>query len=455
MFAPDGGADAMVAADMAATDLGADFDGGPAIDMAMELDLGPAPDLGVVIDMGAPVDLGTDAGTTPVITCTESNYPAGTPLRRRPYQQSITTNAAHIVWTTATTGTPTIRIAPTTTGVWATATPISTTYSTATTAASAAYVQHDANLTGLLPDTEYCYELLDGSTVLANGVGFHTSWNGAPHPLRILAFGDSGTGGADQLALRDRMLNYEFDIFLHLGDIAYDTGTYSQLESRFFTAYRDILDDAAFFPSIGNHEYMTANGAPYLNVYVLPQQALNAADQERYYSFDYGNAHFISIDANPEIFTAIGSGSSSTDMLDWLIADLAASTADWKIAFFHHPAYSSGEHGNQANVDSMLVPIFQSGGVDLVLNGHDHDYERTVPIWDDAAAPSNPHAITYVVEGGGGAAPYVVTSSWFTAFATNEGFHFLSLTIDGCMLHGESINTDGVVIDTFDLNGCD
>lgn len=77
VFGPDGGADAMVAADMAATDLGADVDAGPAIDVPTALDLGAATDLGVAIYMGAPVDLGTDARTAPVITCTESNYPGG------------------------------------------------------------------------------------------------------------------------------------------------------------------------------------------------------------------------------------------------------------------------------------------------------------------------------------------------------------------------------------------
>jgi hypothetical protein len=174
------------------------------------------------------------------------------------------------------------------------------------------------------------------------------------------------------------MTNYEFDIFVHLGDIAYGSGTYTELESHFFTVYRDILDDVPFWPSIGNHEYVTNEGDPYINVYVLPRQALDPVHHERYYSFDYGNAHFVSLDSNPEMFDAIGSGSGTDDELDWLAADLAASTADWKIVFFHHPAYSSGEHGNEADVDAQFVPIFQEHGVDLVLNGHDHDYERTV-----------------------------------------------------------------------------
>lgn len=428
-------------------------DGGPAIDSGLDFDMGAGVDLGTV-DLGT-VDLGTDMGSMPVITCATANYPAGTSLRRRPYQQSVTTNAAHIVWTTAAMGSPTIRIAPTTTGVWSTVTPGSGAYSTSTTGASAAYVQHDASLTGLSADTSYCYEILDGTTVLANGISFHTSWTGTPHPLRVLAFGDSGTGGTAQLALRDRMTNYEFDIFVHLGDIAYGSGTYTELESHFFTVYRDILDDVPFWPSIGNHEYVTNEGDPYINVYVLPRQALDPVHHERYYSFDYGNAHFVSLDSNPEMFDAIGSGSGTDDELDWLAADLAASTADWKIVFFHHPAYSSGEHGNEADVDAQFVPIFQEHGVDLVLNGHDHDYERTVPIWDDAAAPTDPHAITYVVAGGGGGEPRVVSSSWFTAFATDEGNHFLSITIDGCMLRAEAINTDADVIDSFNLNGCD
>src|SRR5207249_8903828 len=120
-----------------------------------------------------------------------------------------------------------------------------------------------------------------------------------------------------------------------------------------FPVYRDIFDRAAQFSTLGNHDVKTGNGAPELDLFNLPQTALNAADQERYYSFDWGNAHFVVLDSNASLNE---STSDPTSMYAWLRNDLAQTSQTWKIVAFHHPAYSA--NGNTPLVVTNLVPIF-------------------------------------------------------------------------------------------------
>lgn len=422
------------------------------------IDSGPGPvDVGVgPVDAG-PRDGGPDAprpDAGPIVTeCGTPTFADGTLLRRHPYLQSVTSTSARVAWTTPTGGTPRVRFTLGA-GPAVTVDAASDTFPTSRTGDLVDYVAHDALLTGLVPDAIYCYEVLDGDTVLASGLRLHAAWT-TPHALRILAFGDSGDGSANQRALRDEMLAHDFDVFLHLGDMAYSDGTFFEFEQRFFGVYRGFMHSVPTFPAIGNHEYNTANGVPYLDVYYLFEQALRAADQERYYSFDYGDVHFIALDSNPEMIGTV-STTATDDMVDWARADLAATTAPWRIAFFHHPPYSSGAHGNETSLWDDVVPALEEGGIDLVLVGHDHHYERSIPITGGAAAAAGDMAaITYIVAGAGGAALRGAPGDWFTAYVNDAVFNFLLLEIDGCSAHGESIDTGGNVIDSFDLDGCE
>lgn len=393
------------------------------------------------------------ADTGPIITeCGTPSFP-GADLRRQPYLQSVTSTSARVAWTTRSGGTPRVRF-------WRGTDP-----STVVTASSEAfarartgdtedYVAHDALLTGLVADGHYCYEVLDGDTVLATGLRLHSAWT-APNAIRILAFGDSGDGSTAQRALRDEMLVHEFDVFLHLGDMAYGAGRFTEFEANVFGIYEGFLHSVPTYPAIGNHEYMTGRAQPYLDVYYLFEQALRPADQERYYSFDYGDVHFIALDSNPEMLATLSS-TSTDDMLDWARADLAATDATWRIAFFHHPPYSSGAHGSDEALWDDVLPLLEDGGIDLVLVGHDHHYERSVPITDGAAAAAGDvEAITYIVAGAGGASLRDAPGDWFTANVNDSVNNFLLLDIDGCDAHGEAIDQNGSVVDSFDLDGCE
>jgi 3',5'-cyclic AMP phosphodiesterase CpdA len=196
-------------------------------------------------------------------------------------------------------------------------------------------------------------------------------------------------------------------------------------------------------------------------VYYLFEQALRAEDQERYYSFDYGNVHFVSLDSNGEMLTPIAldlSNSRDDDMIDWLTADLAKSKADWKVAFFHHPPFSLyPDRGDNVLVINQIMPALEAGGVDLVLLGHDHHYVRSLPVRGECEIPGGKRAIPYIVVGSGGAGltPAVSPDDWYVAVKNDQTHAFLSVTFQDCKASARAIGLDGQDIDTFELDGCD
>jgi 3',5'-cyclic AMP phosphodiesterase CpdA len=203
------------------------------------------------------------------------------------------------------------------------------------------------------------------------------------------------------------MLTVPFDLILHVGDIAYDDGTLGQLESQFFDVYRALIESFPVFPVAGNHDYGTASGAPLRQAFELPENG--APDgTESWYSFDWGNVHFVGLDTE-----RIGDQQAA-----WLDADLAGTDKPWKVVLGHRPPYSSGEHGSSSAFRGQFGPLIEKHHVQLVLAGHDHDYERSQPI---AGA-------TYIVTGGGGRGTRPVGSSGFTAFS-EDVLHFVQIEI--------------------------
>jgi acid phosphatase type 7 len=274
--------------------------------------------------------------------------------------------------------------------------------------------QKVAALSGLQPATTYCYSLRG----LTERAGFRT----APAPgsgarIRFAVWGDSGYGGSDQAILFDQIMSVPFDFALHAGDLAYDAGTRSQFERTVFRVYEPLLREFAFFPVSGNHEYTTEKAAPYLESFVLPQNG----DHERYYSFDWGDVHFVGLDTER----------TGTAQAEWLDADLMKNRLPWTIVFGHRPPYSSGEHGGDADFQRYFVPVLEKYQVPLVLSGHEHQYERT----------KVRSGVTYIVTGGGGRGTRPVGSSSFTAFA-EAVIHFLFIEIQGNRLVLHAI--DGV-----------
>ncbi len=250
---------------------------------------------------------------------------------------------------------------------------------------------HIVRVTGLVPDSRYYYSVGTSAEALAGGSTdffFRTPpLSGTPKATRIWVIGDSGTGNANAAAVRDAYLAFTGsrgqELWLMLGDNAYVDGTDSEFQTAVFDFYPQVLRNTVLWPTLGNHDGHTADSAtesgPYYSIFSLPRQAEAggiASGTEAYYSFDFGNLHFVCLDSY-ETSRAVGSA-----MLTWLEDDLAATSADWTIAFWHHPPYSKGSHdsdtdGGMSEMRANVLPILESYGVDLVLTGHSHSYERS------------------------------------------------------------------------------
>ena len=195
--------------------------------------------------------------------------------------------------------------------------------------------------------------------------------------VRFVAIGDTGTGTSKQHELANVMLQSHaavgFDTVLMMGDNMYGGEGPKDYKNKFENVYRPLLDQKVkFYASLGNHDEPAQRFYQHFNM-----------DGKEYYRFTRGNVAFYALNSNY----------LDKKQLDWLNSELAKDTSDWKIAFFHHPPYSSGgKHGSDKQVREVLEPIFMKYHMNVVLTGHDHFYERVKP----------QKGIYYFVSGAGG-----------------------------------------------------
>jgi hypothetical protein len=250
--------------------------------------------------------------------------------------------------------------------------------------------EHVATLSGLTPGTKYYYAIGDEDGIRAGGDAQHYFFTaplvGSEVPVRIWAIGDSGTGGngtGQAESVRDAYLNSPLsartDVWLMLGDNAYNIGTDTEYQRAVFNTYPSLLRNTVLWPTFGNHDAYADGGITYFNIFTLPQNGGSggvASGTENYYSFDHANIHFICLDSQGSLRTP------GSPMLTWLAQDLAATSQKWIIAFWHHPPYTKGSHDSDWETELVemranALPILEAGGVDLVLSGHSHSYERS------------------------------------------------------------------------------
>jgi len=268
--------------------------------------------------------------------------------------------------------------------------------------------EHEVELTNLDPDTTCYYAVGWGGAIAAGDDAQHFVRThptpGSDERFRVWILGDSGTADDSARAVRDAYesftANRHTNLVLMLGDNAYPFGTDSEYQAAVFDMYPDMLKKSVLWPTRGNHE---AIGATYYDMFTMPTAAEAggvASGTEAYYSFDYANAHFICLDSEGSDRSVGGA------MWNWLQADLAATTQEWVIAFWHHPPYSKGSHNS--NTETRLItmrqnflPLLESGGVDLVFCGHSHSYERSF-LLDGHYGPGGTLTPEMVVDGGSG-----------------------------------------------------
>jgi len=289
---------------------------------------------------------------------------------------------------------------------------------------------HEIRLTGLEAEKTYHYRELCGSDRSAD-LTFATAVR-LETPFTFVYYGDNKNGPHMHRKNALAILAEKPNIVLQCGDLVNSGDVYSQWERLFFTPAAPLISRVPLYPSLGNHE---ENDQHYFNFLSLPGKG----GQESYYSFDYGNAHFVVLDS---AFTSIEEGSAQWK---WLVEDLQRSKATWKFASYHHPPFTAG--GNyyskkRIELKKILPPLFDKHGVDIAFHGHDHDYERTVPIISKGGA----RPVTYVVNGNGGTPLRYVGKREWTAYSERV-FGYTLVRINGQRLELEAKTVDGRVID--------
>ncbi len=320
---------------------------------------------------------------------------------RGPYLQMVTSNSIVVRWRTDN---------PTTSGVRFGTTPGM--LSTLVTSTSSV-VDHEIALTGLDPDTQYYYSIGTDSQDLAGDTLNHffvtSPTVGSSTPFRVWSIGDFGTASTGQFSVRDAY--YDFagtdytNLWLMLGDNAYLEGTDIQYQQAVFNVYQDLLIQTPFASTRGNHETVPSVYYGLVSNPMSGEAGGVSSGTEAYFSFDYGNVHFICLDSEGSDLSPLG------PMLTWLELDLSSTIQDWIIAYFHHPPYTKGTHDSDNEADSAgrmrdmrqnALPILEAGGVDLTLAGHSHVYERSFLIDGHYGTSGTWNPALHQIDGGSG-----------------------------------------------------
>jgi hypothetical protein len=250
-----------------------------------------------------------------------------------------------------------------------------------------------------------------------------------PNTVRFTAYGDTRTNPKTHAAVAANFKRYSPDFILHTGDLVTNGRRYDQWGREFFGPLTDVIDEIPILPAIGNHE---EDGLHYLHFLHLP-------GKERWYSYDVGPVHMLSLDYRYE--------KETEDQFKFARQDLLTSKAPWKVVFLHYPVFNIGGHVTGWG-HAAYLPLFHEAKVDLVVAGHSHIYERFRPIAAQSGAGTWP--ITHITTGGGGA-PLTITHPHpaLAAFAATN--HFVLFEATPTSLTGLALTTNNVVLDEFAL----
>ncbi|MGE0877495.1 MAG: metallophosphoesterase [Acidimicrobiia bacterium] len=269
-----------------------------------------------------------------------------------------------------------------------------------------------------------------------------THWKGSPRGtvayqyfpaepaplLRIAAAGDVGDSGkritATGAAVAAIAAQSPYDVMMVLGDNVYPSGDPGGLAKTVFGPFGAVLDHGATLLAIvGNHDVKNGNG---------PRQMAALGMPGLWWARQFGDVLIVGLDSNQP---------DNAEQRTFLETTLSTTTAKWRIVALHHPPYSAGYQGSSKNVRAAFSPLFERYGVQLVLSGHDHDYQRSEPI----------NGVTYVVSGAGAGTRRTGSAS-FTAVSFSW-HHFVDITVFADHLVGRAVNQDQRVADEFVIDG--
>ena len=355
-------------------------------------------------------------------------------------------------------------------------------------------LEHEVKLTGLRPDTMYYYSVGTEAGPVVGGAGFDFRFRTATDeakPIRIWAIGDFGTGNENAMNVRN---SYGFvsdwtDVWLMLGDNAYESGTDDQYQRAVFNMYGPMLRQHVAWPTLGNHDSGSKGreeAFPYLEIFTLPKNGEAGglpSGTELYYSFDQANVHFICLDSMSSDRTP------GSPMLTWLENDLITTTRDWVVAYWHHPPYTFGTHDSDTEIELIemrrnVLPILERYGADLVLCGHSHVFERSrlvnghyghsstfsssmvvdpgdgVP-WGDGPYRRPPgglganQGVVYVVCGCSGEGGYFTFKRHPAMIRNLSGFGSMVIDVQGLRMDVRFLTDDAAVADWFTIDKSD
>ena len=243
--------------------------------------------------------------------------------------------------------------------------------------------------------------------------------------LRFAVIGDTGSGTEKQREVGDMMVQYHqafpFEFVLMMGDNLYGGEAPQDFEKKFAEPYKALLDQKIkFYATLGNHDLALQTHYENFNM-----------NGKEYYRFKKGNVAFYSLNSNY----------MDKKQVQWLEDELSRDTSEWKVCFFHHPPYSSAQkHGSDSQLREVVEPIFVKYGVDVVLTGHDHVYERIKP----------QKGIYYFVSGAGGKLRTgdVKDSSLLTEKAYDRDLHFMLFEVAGDQMYFQAVSRTGETIDS-------
>jgi hypothetical protein len=265
--------------------------------------------------------------------------------------------------------------------------------------------EHIVRIGGLTADTKYWYTIESTSTVFqqtSTNYFLTLPLDNTTRKLRFVAIGDCGNNSTNQANVKNTFINYiganDIDAMILLGDNAYNSGTDAEFQTSFFDVYEnDLLKYNKLYPAPGNHDYGNSSsntgktgGAggsmPYHNNFTVPtagEVGGVASGVKNYYSFNVGPVHFISLDSyGMDDGNTTKMYDTSGQQATWLKSDLDANTQKWTVVYFHHPPYTKTSHTSDTENDlkavrEKFICILERYGVDLVLCGHSHGYERS------------------------------------------------------------------------------
>jgi Calcineurin-like phosphoesterase len=254
--------------------------------------------------------------------------------------------------------------------------------------------------------------------------------------VKFAVLGDWGTGAKEQYQVGEQMAafhtKFPYPIVITVGDNIYGTDRPEDFRVKFELPYKDILGKGVkFYATLGNHDNPTQRFYQPFNM-----------GGERFYTFRGSAGGLGKLTQGGVRFFMLDSNYMDKAETDWLTKELSSSGSEWKIAVFHHPLYSSGaRHGSSLDLRAILEPIFLKGGVNVVLTGHDHDYERVKP----------QKGIYHFVVGSGGSLRKGDLGGGRGSELTEKGFDsdfaFMLVEIDGDDLNFQAIDRLGKTVD--------